>query len=58
MNSSREYYHVNLKPYLKGICVLTLYAPTPQNGQTHSDNSSAKADGLFEYVWPFCGVGA
>ena len=23
--------------------VLTLYAPTPQNGQTHSNNSSAKA---------------
>ena len=29
---------------------LTLYAPTPQNDQTHSNNSSAKADGLFEFV--------
>ena len=31
--------------------------PTPQNGQTHSNNSSALADKLFECVWPFCGVG-
>ena len=28
----------------------------PQNGQTHSNNSSAFADELFECVWPFCGV--
>ena len=27
----------------------------PQNGQTHSSNSSAIADVLFEYDWPFCG---
>ena len=26
---------------------LTLYAPTPQNGQTHSNNSSAVADEFF-----------
>ena len=26
--------------------ILTLCAPTPQNGQTHSDNSSAKAEEL------------
>ena len=26
---------------------LTLQAPTPQNGQTHSNNSSATADELF-----------
>ena len=38
--------------------MLTLKAPTPQNGQTHSNNSSATADKLFEWVWPFCGVGA
>ena len=31
---------------------------TPQNGKTHSNNSSAVADQLFEYVWPFYGVGA
>ena len=31
--------------------------PTSQNGQTHSNNSSAFADELFEYVWPFYGVG-
>ena len=30
-------------------------APTPQNGQTHSNNSLAKADKLYECVWPFCG---
>ena len=29
---------------------LTLEAPTPQNGQTHSNNSSAFADELFECV--------
>ena len=30
--------------------MLTLKAPTPQNGQTHSNNSSATADKLFEWV--------
>ena len=29
---------------------------TPQNGQRHSNNSSAKADDLFECVRPFCGA--
>ena len=37
---------------------LTLWALTPQNGQTHSSNSSAKADGLFVCVRPLCEVGA
>ena len=37
---------------------LAPYAPTPQNGQTHSNNSSATADELLECVWWFCGVGA
>ena len=40
----------------KGL--ITLLAPISQNGQTHSNNSSATADGLFDYVWPFCKVGA
>ena len=31
---------------------------TSQNRQTHSNNSLAFADGLFECVWLFCGVGA
>ena len=31
--------------------------PTPQNGLTHSSNSAAVADDLFECVWLFCGVG-
>ena len=33
-------------------------ASSPQNGQTHSNNSSAVVDELFEFVWPFCKVGA
>ena len=37
---------------------LNLKASTTQNGQTHSKNSSSTADGLFECVWYFCGVGA
>ena len=35
---------------------LRLWVPTPQNGQTHSNNSSAAADELFECVWPFVGL--
>ena len=31
--------------------------PIQQNGQTHSNNSSATADEWFECVWPFCKVG-
>ena len=30
--------------------VLTLYAPITQNGQTHSKNSWAFAEELFEFV--------
>ena len=26
----------------------------PTKGQTHSNNSSTKADKLFECVWPLC----
>ena len=37
--------------------VLNLLSPIPQNGQTHSNNSSAVGDKLFECVWPFCGIG-
>ena len=32
--------------------------PNLQNGQTHSNDSSAFADELFECVWLFCGIGA
>ena len=32
----------------RDIHVLTLKAPTPQNGQTHSNNLSAIADKLFD----------
>ena len=40
------------------VTSLTLLAPISQNGQTHSNNSLAVADELFECVWPFCGIGA
>ena len=43
---------------MSSLWLLTLQAPTPQNGQTHSNKSSATADDLFECVWPFCRVGA
>ena len=33
--------------------LLTLLTPTPENGQTDSNNSSAFADELSECVWPF-----
>ena len=38
--------------------LLTLLGPTTQNGQTRSNNSLDIANELFEYVQPFCGVGA
>ena len=41
-----------------GQVKLTHQAPTPQNGQTHSNNSSAIAGELFKCVWLFCEVGA
>ena len=37
---------------------MRLLTPTPQNGQTHLNNSLAKDDGLFEYVYSLCVVGA
>ena len=36
--------------YMHCMKGLTLQAPTPQNGQTHSNNSLAFANELFEYV--------
>ena len=33
-----------------------LLSAAPQNGQTHSNNTWATSDELFEYVWPFCDV--
>ena len=38
--------------------VLTLSAPTSQNVQTHSNNSTDVANELFECVWQFYGVHA
>ena len=32
------------------LIMLTLSAPTPQNGQTHSNNSSVTANEFFERV--------
>ena len=41
---------------LMDLILLNLLAPTPHNGQTHSNNSLAVANKLFDCVWPFCGV--
>ena len=38
----------NNRRYVMGDNILTLSVPTPQNGQTHSNYSSAVADKLFE----------
>ena len=38
----------NLSDFCNQKQLLTLQVPTPENGQTHSDNSSATADKLFE----------
>ena len=38
------------------ILILILYAPTPQNGQTHSNNSSATADGCLNVFDHFVGL--
>ena len=35
------------------LILTTLQVPTPQYGQTHSNNSSPTADELFECVWTF-----
>ena len=37
-------------------CNLNLQTPTPQSGQTQSNNSSAVSGELFECVWPFCEI--
>ena len=46
------------KSFLYAMGPLTFSEPTLRNGQTHSNNSSAVTAELFEFVWPFCGVGA
>ena len=47
---------VNVKLLFKLWDPLTLEVPAPQNGQTHTNNSSSVAEQLFECVWPFCGL--
>ena len=48
----------NNTSYNFSFCHWNLNPPTPQNGQTHSNNLSAVVTNeLFEYVWPFCWVG-
>ena len=42
--------------HLEGFIPLTPLVLTPQNGQKHSNNLSAKADEWFEWVWSFFGV--
>ena len=52
----RNYYTVRQCWHISFICIainnlfLTLSAPTPQNGQTHSNNLSDVADELFECI--------
>ena len=49
----------SVSDHFGALCIkcLTLSVPTSQNCQTHSNNSSAAADELFESVWSFYGVG-
>ena len=53
----RFFIGVGLLSILRQCKRLTIQAPTPQNGQTHPNNSSAKGDELFKCVWSFCGIG-
>ena len=55
MNNMWNFAHAH-SVYVYWEKVLTHWAPTPQNGQTHSDNLSAIADKLFECILPFCGL--
>ena len=41
-----------------GLNKLNPFSSNPTNGHTHSNNSLAFPDELFECVWPFLGVGA
>ena len=43
------------KPHLPSLAML--WAPTPQNDQTQSNNLLSTTIKLFECVWPFCEVG-
>ena len=53
-NTRFKKYELIVRVVLKNLKdeVLTLQAPIPQNGQTHSNNSSV------ECVGPFCEIGA
>ena len=49
-NMSQYFRIKNLQNLLKACVIfLTLYAPTPQNGQTHSNSLPAKTDELFDH---------
>ena len=48
-SSHEKLYNVWHRGFASGKFILTLSAPTPQNGQTQSNNSSAIADELFEF---------
>ena len=53
-----SFYQKQLQIPSSCLPLLTLLTSTPQNRQTHSNNSLATAGKLFECVWQFCGVGA
>ena len=54
---NKESWLVLISNHVRIEGIPTPLAPTTQNGQASSNNSSAFADELFECVWPFCGVG-
>ena len=54
---NKESWLVLISNHVRIEGIPTPLAPTTQNGQASSNNSSAFADELFEGVWPFCGVG-
>ena len=56
MSKNGKSYFAKNEFAFEALTVLCYWAPTPQNGKTHSNNSSATADELFESVWPFCKV--
>ena len=56
-HSKEHWWSVFVKQNNLALWLSTLSAPTPQIGQTYLNNSSAKADEFFEYVWSFYGVG-
>ena len=56
LGPNRGLHRIQKSIFVKNYYFLTLWAPTLQNGQTHSNNSLATANELFEYVDHFVGL--